>query len=131
MVHQTQIRATVTLPDNFRQHEFLALHQRDQENIAEKVVQNTLSKGLYWENLPACLTIHLTPEVAQVKLNADGDLQDKDNQALIHMVKKMLGLWQPIEQFESRFCHHPQIGQLVSRNTGLWLVVIMVIHLLR
>ena len=119
MSNKTQISATIPLPDHFRPSDFFALHQRDSEQIAEKVEQNTLYKGLYWANLPACLSVYLTPKEAQIELNIDGTLPDKNPQYLINTVKKMLGLWQPIEQFESKFSSHPQIGQLVTKNSGL------------
>ncbi len=119
MGYKTQISATILLPENFRTSDFFALHQRDREQIAEKLEQNTLYKGMYWADLPACLSVHLTSSEAYIELNVDGELQDKNDQSLISMVKKMLGLWQPIEQFERIFCDHPQIGLLVTKNSGL------------
>ena len=94
MSNKTQIRGVISLPENFRSTEFLALHQRDQEQIAEKVEQSTLSKGIYWSDFSACLSVHLTDKEAQVELLVDGEVP-VNNQRLIDCVKKMLGLSAP------------------------------------
>ncbi|MCW7761360.1 hypothetical protein [Photorhabdus luminescens] len=53
----TTLSTKIILPDNYHTHDFLALHQRDKQNIAEIVEQNKVQKGIIWDDKPAELTI--------------------------------------------------------------------------
>ena len=47
----------IALPGNFRLLDVLAFHQRDGQQVAERVGEGDLRKGLTWHGQPACLHI--------------------------------------------------------------------------
>jgi DNA-3-methyladenine glycosylase II len=109
----------IGLPENFRPGDFLAFHQRDPQEIAEKVSEHLLRKGIVWHGHPACLTIHLDEHLAEAELRVEGSLPDSGNEALRAMVHRMLGLAQQVEVFEQTYREHPQLGPLIVGQPGL------------
>jgi DNA-3-methyladenine glycosylase II len=86
---------------------------------AERVDANTLQKGLTWEGYAACLTIRFHPGHADAELATDGASTAGGAGLLKHMVRRMLGLRQRIEDFEHAYRQHPHLGLLISRHPGL------------
>lgn len=115
----TTLRCTIELPDRFRQNDILAFHQRDAQQMAERIEATTLRKGLMWFGDPACLTIHFSGRFATVELAIDGAPIVRDEAALTRMVRRMLGLTQRVEEFERAYRQHPRLGPLISKNSGL------------
>ncbi len=113
----------IDLPDHFRPADVLAFHGRDPSGIAERVEGRQVRKGLIWRDLPACLTLWFDRQQAHAELQADGPLSDRDDEAVMQLVRRMLGLTQPIEVFEESYRHHPRIGRLIAQNPGLRLPV--------
>lgn len=114
----TPLSCAVALPNGFRADAVLAFHGRDHSGLAERVQQHRLLKGLMWEGRPACLSVRFDAGLAHAQLALDG-VTDADPQALLRLVRHMLGLTQPIEAFESAHRAHPQIGPLIARQSGL------------
>jgi DNA-3-methyladenine glycosylase II len=114
----TRLSCAVALPDGFRADAVLDFHGRDHSGLAERVQQHRLLKGLMWEGRPACLSVRFDAGLAHAQLALDG-VTDADPQALLRLVRHMLGLTQPIEAFESAHRAHPQIGPLIARQPGL------------
>ncbi|HEY8157421.1 MAG TPA: AlkA N-terminal domain-containing protein [Methylobacter sp.] len=107
------------LPDDFRSDDMLKFHHRDVLAVAEVVEANSLRKGILWNGSPACLRIGFEESSAQVELAVDGISAVGDTEALCKLAQRMLGLDQPIEEFELRYRHHPQLGILIAGQSGL------------
>lgn len=107
------------LPPDYRQADMLAFHQRDVQAVAERVDQETLHKGICWEGDPACLTIAFEPGRAVATLEVDGQPEVGSQIRLEQMVRRMLGLTQPVEIFEQEYADHPLLGPLIRRRPGL------------
>lgn len=125
-------RATVSLhcsfglPPDYRQQDILAFHQRDTQEVAERVVDSELYKGLRWRGHPACLKIAFEPDRAEVTLAVDleadphKDTLPPDSRVQFEcMARRMLGLTQPVEQFDAQYAAHPLLGSLIRRRPGL------------
>lgn len=109
----------LTLPDGFRGEDILAFHGRDSQQLAERVEAQSLHKGLVWHVHPACLRIDFHRGHAHAELHVDGPAQSTDAHHFDAMVRRMLGLDQPIAAFEQAFRRHRQIGALIRHNPGL------------
>lgn len=107
------------LPSGFRQRDFLAFHRRDPQEIAERVDESLIEKGMLWRDAPACLSIRLESGQAKASLAVDGQGPADSLPAFESMVRRMLGLTQDIEPFEANYREHPQIGALILRQQGL------------
>ncbi|HRP95142.1 MAG TPA: AlkA N-terminal domain-containing protein [Rhodocyclaceae bacterium] len=113
------LRCTVALPAGFRVGDVLAFHRRDALAVAERVDTDSLHKGLVWDGHAACLTIRFHREQADAELAVDGPPAAGAAGALTAMVRRMLGLTQPVEAFEQAYRAHPQLGPLIARQAGL------------
>ncbi len=110
------------LPSNFRLLDVLAFHRRDGQQVAERVGEADLRKGLIWHGWPACLHIRFEPDRAHAQLAieaADAPLPSAAQADFERMVRRMLGLTQTVEAFERAFGGHPQLGPLIARQPGL------------
>lgn len=107
----------IALPDHYRQHDFFEFHQRDPQGVAERVVDQTLSKGLIWQGQPAALTLGFDDSGVTATLDIDGGHAPADG--LAALAGRMLGLDQPIAAFEQAHAAHPQLGRLIARQRGL------------
>ncbi len=115
------VRASIPLPAQYCRSDFMAFHRRDHEEVAERVTPCSLTKGLSWDGYPACLTIVFDEYQAEVRLDIDGDCNHPAPVAALleRRVRSMLGLTQPIEEFERQYRQHPQLGVLIQRLPGL------------
>ncbi|MDA3875778.1 MAG: hypothetical protein PF483_01675 [Halothiobacillus sp.] len=114
----TRLACTTPLPADFRPGDILAFHRRDAQEIAERVTETALHKGMIWAGQPACLTIEFSDDIAQASLAVDGTATE-DQPAFETLVHRLLGLSQNIEAFEAHYREHPQIGPMIARNPGL------------
>ncbi|WP_428242053.1 DNA-3-methyladenine glycosylase 2 [Gynuella sp.] len=109
---------TLELPDHFRIQDFLDFHRRDQEAVAERVGTDSLTKGLMLSGIPCQLEIGFSAHQINVQLTAAKE-PDPQSNSLSTLATHMLGLSQPIQQFEQMFGDHPQVGTLLRQNKGL------------
>jgi DNA-3-methyladenine glycosylase II len=114
-----RIMCTLKLPANFRPEHVLAFHRRDPEEIAERVTDGVLQKGLVWAGRPAQLTLYFRSGQVAAELAIDGTTGSGSDEELAALVRRMLGLTQDVESFESRFREHPQLGRLIAGQPGL------------
>jgi DNA-3-methyladenine glycosylase II len=117
------ILGEIGLPAHFRPADVLAFHARDKEGVAEQVGGEQIRKGLVWQGHPACLTLRFLEGQVHAELQVDGSRSDGDDEAATLLVRRMLGLAQPIESFEEVYRGHPEIGRLISQHPGLRLPV--------
>jgi DNA-3-methyladenine glycosylase II len=110
-------RFELALPQGFRLAEFLAFHRRDPEMTAERVGVGGFAKAMMWNGQPALLTLDFRGNVVSVVF--DGDQDGQDGQGVVDMVRRMLGLTQPVETFEGAFLAHPHMGRLIAMRRGL------------
>jgi DNA-3-methyladenine glycosylase II len=114
----------IDLPERFRADDCLAFHGRDPSRLAERVDGGMLRKGMMWDGHAACLAIAFEGRRARAELSVDhGVLRDDAPDALKSMARRMLGLTQPVEDFERIHGTHPQLGPLIARNRGLRVAV--------
>lgn len=119
----TTIDTIILLPDNFRRADFLSFHQRDDQKIAEMVDEHKLQKGIVWEDMPACITLTFVKKQVNVALHLDSAPKNLDTQTTQTRLKQhahhMLGLNQPISDFENFAINHPQLNRLINQQSGL------------
>ena len=120
------LRHRVPLPANFRHADVLAFHGRDPHALAERVTASRLDKGLVWQGMPALLSLSFQDDAVDAELAVDGG-RDTDSGAHANtpqrrfeaMVQRMLGLDQDVEGFERAHQHHPELGPVLARQSGL------------
>ncbi|MEO5734856.1 MAG: AlkA N-terminal domain-containing protein, partial [Rubrivivax sp.] len=116
------LRIDIALPGNFRVPDVLAFHGRDGQQVAERVADAELQKGLSWQGRPACLHIRFAPGRAFAQLDVaapDTVLLQGAQAEFERMVHRMLGLTQAVEAFESAFDKHHRLGPMIARQPGL------------
>lgn len=106
------------LPADYRPLDVLTFHRRDVQGVAERVTDEGLGKGILWQGQPARLDVRFLPGRAQVTLDVDG-AGSADPAPLQLLAEHMLGLTQPVEQFERTYRDHPQLGILIATTPGL------------
>lgn len=118
----------ISLPANFRRNDVLAFHGRDPHAVAERVTASRLDKGLVWQGAPALLSLSFQDDAVDAELAVDSDLDaglgaclgaDVDQPRFAAMVRRMLGLDQDVEGFERAHRHHPELGPVLARQSGL------------
>jgi DNA-3-methyladenine glycosylase II len=118
----TRLETTVPLPKGFRSADILAFHRRDKQEVAERVSDTALQKGMMWQGLPACLSVDFLSGQAKARLDVEGlpagDTADAQR-GFEAMVRRMLGLTQDTEAFERRHRKHPELGRLIAAQPGL------------
>ena len=112
------MRCTIALPHDFRAHDFFEFHGRDALRVAERVDGRTLRKGLVWGGRASCLTLVLHERQVAAELTVDGP-EEEGALALENMVRRMLGLTQPVAAFEHAHRAHAQLGPLIVAHAGL------------
>lgn len=119
----SQLHCSIPLPANFRLDDMLAFHRRDTQEIAERVSDAGLQKGILWREAAASLHISFGDGQADATLSIDGQVSNDGQSAFEAMVLRMLGSAQGIEEFEKRYHDHPQLGPLIARQPGLRVAV--------
>lgn len=114
-----KISCIIDLPENFRPQEFLEFHGRDITGLSENIKGTSLHKGMAWEGRPACLAIKLSGQHAEIAISIDQPATALITDTLKTLAERMLGLTQPIEEFEKTYRKHPQIGTLITAHPGL------------
>lgn len=111
----------IALPVDYQAVEFLNFHQRDSQQLAERVSTDSLEKGLMWDNSPACLTIDFTAEHAHAELHIEtsnpSTTDTLDNWPA--WLEYFLGLKQPSAAFFQQHQQHPELGPLLRKQPGL------------
>jgi DNA-3-methyladenine glycosylase II len=110
----------IGLPAGFRHGDVLAFHRRDTQQLSERVDGATLQKGVTWSGKAARLTLRFGDGRVDASLFVDDDApRTNDRNQFERMVRRMLGLTQRIDEFERACRAHPEIGELIVRNSGL------------
>ena len=117
----TALAVMIDLPPGFRAADVLAFHQRDVQQVSERVHETGLKKGLTWNRRAACLTLQFESGRAQAHLAVDGESRGSpaDRAIFERMVRRMLGLTQPVDAFESALASHAQIGPMIAARPSL------------
>lgn len=114
----THIELEMPLPADYRLADLLGFHRRDAQALAERVTPAGLDKGVLWQGLPACLSLRFTANRVQASLQVDGEVEGNPL-PLEERVAHMLGLTQPVQEFEAIYGGHPQLGRLIATHQGL------------
>lgn len=117
----TILTHSIALPSDYQIAEFLTFHQRDSQQFAERVSNETLEKGLIWESAPACLTVRFTPEYAQAQLQLETNqpITAEQLKRWPAWLEYFLGLKQPTADFFQQHKNHPELGALIRQQPGL------------
>jgi hypothetical protein len=121
----TRLHCRIELPADYRLADFLAFHQRDPQEVAERVTADSLIKGLCWAKSAACLSIRFKDNAAEVWLDIDSGADpaaprpSPSAARLEHRARLMLGLTQSVGEFEQQYRGHSQLGALIRRVPGL------------
>lgn len=118
-VSPSRIRCHIDLPAHFRHRDILEFHGRDRQAVAEHVTADSLRKGIVWHGYPACLNLSFSSGSVFAELELAGPESAADPAAFSAMLRRMLGLTQPVEAFEASHGKHPQLGPLLARQRGL------------
>ena len=110
---------TISLPPYYRIDDFFAFHLRDPQNIAEIVEKNTLRKGIIWQGHAAQIRLSIDDKQATLQLDVDSAETPPTPNELHHLAIHLLGLNQPIEQFEEQYLTHPILGKLIAPQRGV------------
>lgn len=116
------LEVSIALPARYRFDEFVHFHDRDEQQLAERVDAGarSLHKAIIWQRSPALLQLQWQSGQVQVSLHApQAEPAAADRAALQAMVKRMLGLVYAPGQLELAHGDHPELGALLSRQAGL------------
>lgn len=111
---------SIELPKDFHVADFFSFHERDEESLAERVIDSRLEKGILWEGCAARLGFDFAlVGVVNITLQCDGEV--KNSEALKALVLHMLGLDQPVEAFETHIAQQENspLTALVAEQKGL------------
>ncbi len=86
---------------------------------SERVIGQELQKALHYDHQPSLLTIRFARRQADASLYADGRLSATARAGFAPMVRRMLGLDQPVEAFELALGAHPVLGATIANQRGL------------
>lgn len=140
----TRLSVHLPLPAGFRTVDVLAFHRRDPQQIAERILgegpELRLDKAFVWAGRPACMAFRFEGDATEGGVLQSGHVRvecvidgasgttgaaageghgEPDQAAFEGLVRRMLGLDQPIEAFEHAHASHPELGPLIRRNAGL------------
>lgn len=123
LISNLDLQLVLPLPGDFRPADSLTFFRRDPQEIAERVTAHGLHKALLWRGQPACLSVDFRGAQAHVRLARDGVCPEPGNgaeeNALRHMVRRMLGLDQDLDGFMAGFGQHPELASLLAQQRGL------------
>lgn len=111
----------IELPARYRWDEFAAFHGRDEQGLAECLDRDgrSLHKALVLQGEPACLELRWDEQHVTAQLHCTASSQPMESAALQAMVRRMLGLAYPPQALAAAHGHHPELGPLLARQTGL------------
>lgn len=107
------------LPMHYPQELIFAFHRRDLDSPSEVVSDTHIDKGLLWQGTPARLSL-LFNQDRQVEVSLSLDSGNATQAEVTALAVHLLGLNQPISTFEKQFASHPQLGELLCRQQGLY-----------
>ena len=117
----TTFTHNIALPADYQVVEFLNFHQRDSQQLAERVSNNNLKKGFMWDNSPAYLSINFTMQQAQAQLHIETSTPNTTD--ILNnwpaWLEHFLGLKQPTAAFFQQYHQHPEIGAILRKQPGL------------
>lgn len=117
----TVLTHNIALPGDYSLAEFLSFHQRDSQQLAERVTADTLEKGFIWAGQPAHLSIQFSPTQALGVLKLDSTQLNAAN-SFDHWpawLEHFLGLTQATTDFLQHHQQHPELGAVLRRQSGL------------
>lgn len=117
----TLLTHSIALPSDYQTTAFLSFHQRDSQQFAERVSDDTLEKGLLWQSQPAALKIQFTADQAHGQLQLDGQTNSlvDNEQHWPQWLDYFIGVQQPIAEFIEQHQQHPELGPLLRQQPGL------------
>jgi len=116
----TNVSFTVSLPENYRSREVLQYYGRDKTETSEKAWKDGFKKALWVKNYPAHFVVNFDAFQAYVDANVDARLKKATVKSVIDsVVSSVLGLSQPVAEFESMAFADCILKRMVSQTAGL------------
>ncbi|HEX5126828.1 MAG TPA: 3-methyladenine DNA glycosylase 2 [Rhodocyclaceae bacterium] len=109
----------IALPPSYRSREVLIFHGRDPQQVAEKVSDSVILKGMTLDGAPALLRIELDSQEARYELDAESNARSLSPRQLRETVERILGLHIESDHFESLVTQDKLLGGIVQRQRGL------------
>ncbi|RZI82942.1 MAG: DNA-3-methyladenine glycosylase 2 [Rubrivivax sp.] len=113
------IRCTLPLPRSYRHADVLAFHGRDALSTAESVQGPSIRKGIMWRACPTVVEVVLDGDQAHCTWWVDGAPEGASEEVLQELAKRLLGLQMDTEAFEAAHGAHPELGALITAQSGL------------
>lgn len=117
----TLLTHSITLPSDYQTTALLSFHQRDSQQLAERVSNDSLAKGFIWQDQPAVLKIQFTADQAHGQLQFDTPLTNllDNEQHWQQWFEYFIGVQQPVAEFIQQHQHHSELGPLLRQQPGL------------
>ncbi|MBA4739850.1 MAG: DNA-3-methyladenine glycosylase 2 [Burkholderiales bacterium] len=116
----TAINLTISLPENYRIQEVLQYYGRDQTGSSEKAGKEGFEKALWIKNCPAYFAVHFRGIHADIEASVDARLKKEHLKLLVEsVVLRVLGLSQPVAEFESIAFADRVLRRMVRKTKGL------------
>ena len=116
----TSLSLTVSLPDNFRSEGVLRYYGRDQAGVSEKVSGAGFEKAFWVDGVPAYFAINFHDDKVSVEADVDAQLKKSRLQFIVNsLVSRVLGLIQPVADFESIALEDDILRRMVIETRGL------------
>ncbi|MDA0237241.1 MAG: 3-methyladenine DNA glycosylase 2 [Proteobacteria bacterium] len=116
----TTLRFTIPLPDNFRSEGVLRYYGRDLAGVSERASDTGFEKGFWIDGVPAWFTINFHETKASIEADVDARLNKTGLKDTIDsIVSRVLGLLQPVAEFESMAFSDAILKRMVIETRGL------------
>ena len=116
----TAVSFTISLPKNYRSLEVLQYYGRDKTQTSEVAWENGFKKALWINSYPAHFVINFNGFQAHIDASVDARLKKDNIKRLIDpVVSSVLGLSQPVAEFESMAFADRALKRMVRQTTGL------------
>ena len=116
----TTLSLEIPLPSSFRPSGVLHYYGRDKIGTSEKAWDDGFEKSFWVCNAPAHVLVRFRGLTADVKAVIDAKVDlDYLNREILEVVSRILGLAQPISEFESLAKADPVLSEMIAKTKGL------------
>lgn len=116
----TAVNLTLLLPENYRSREVLQYYGRDQTETSEKACKDGFQKALWIKDYPAYFAVKFNSTHASIEARVDARLKkDKFTSLVESVVSRVLGVLQPVAEFESIAFTDRVLRKMICHTTGL------------
>ena len=116
----TSLSLNISLPNNFSSEGALRYYGRDRAGVSERVSGDGFEKAFWVDEVPAYFAINFHDDKVSVKANVDAQLKKSHLQFIVSsLVSRVLGLLQPVAEFESIALDDEILKRTIIETRGL------------